>query len=271
MPSNHGDVSAVLRAIDQHVDHHLLLVVGFDGVLVDYEPDPEAVSLSRRMRDVLVALRDRGDTTLGIISGRRVSDLRTRADLGADVFYVGLHGLEVAGPGFSTAATEIVDRYGRRIHEIAGAFCSSSVPAGIHVEDKEAAVAVHTREAAPSDTVWARLYVLNAAADLVNADALRVYRGNHVLELLPNVRLPRTTAITAVQRYLERRDGTSVFTVYVAEDVRDDDAFGALAGPCASVAVGWRAPRAEFHLDSTRDVRTLLAALAERTPGAGFG
>jgi trehalose-phosphatase len=264
-------VRAVLRAIDQYVDHHLLLIVGFDGVLVDYESNPESVSLSRRMRDVLVALRDRGDTTLGIISGRRTSDLRTRADLGADVFYVGLHGLEVKGPGFSTSATKMVDRYGRRIHEIAGDFCNSSVPPGIHVEDKGAAVAVHTRVAGPADTVWARLHVLNAAADLVNAEALRVYRGNHVLELLPNVRLPRTTAITAVQRYLERRDGTSVFTVYVAEDVRDDDAFGALAGPFASVAVGWRAPRAEFHLDSTRDVRTLLAALAERTPGTGFG
>jgi trehalose-phosphatase len=264
-------VKAVRRAIDQHVDHRLLLIVGFDGVLVDYESDPESVALSRRVRGVLTALRDRGDTTLGIISGRRASDLRARADLGAQVFYVGLHGLEVAGPGFATAPTEMVDRYGRRIREIAGAFANSSVPPGIHVEDKQAAVAVHTREAAPSDTVWARLHVLNAAADLVNADALRVYRGNHVLELLPNVRAPRTTAVTAVRRYLERRDGTPVFTVYVAEDVRDDDAFGGLAEPSASVAVGWRAPRAEFHVDSTRDVRTLLAGLAARAPGVGMG
>jgi trehalose-phosphatase len=216
------------------------------------------------MRDLLVALSNRRGTTVGIISGRRTDDVRARAGLGEDVFYIGLHGLEVDGPGFTANPPDMVERYRPRLHEIAGAFGDSSTPHGIHVEDKESAIAVHTREAGPSDTVWARLRVLNAAADLVNTDALRVYRGNHVLELLPNVRAPRATAINEVRRFLERRDQVPVFTAYVAEDIRDDDAFGALDVPCATAAGGWRAPRADFHLDSTGDVRALLARLAKR-------
>jgi hypothetical protein len=66
-----------------------------------------------------------------------------------------------------------------------------------------------------------------------------------------------------VRRFLERRDHVPVFTAYVAEDIRDDDAFGAL--DAATAAVGWRAPRADFHLGSTGDVRALLAGLAKRT------
>lgn len=227
---------------------------------------PNRFGLSRSMRDVLLALGERRATTLGIISGRRADDIRARTDLGGDVFYIGLHGLEVEGPGFTASPADMVDRYRHRIHEIAGAFGDSSTPRGIHVEDKEAAVAVHTREAGPTDTVWARLHVLNAAADLVNSDALRVYRGNHVLELVPNVRAPRATAINGVRRFIERREREPLFTAYIAEDVRDDDAFGALDKPRATAAVGLRAPRADFHLDSTDDVRAVLVGLAEQNP-----
>jgi trehalose-6-phosphatase len=35
---------------------------------------------------------------LGIVSGRRVRELRARVGLDGNVFYIGLHGLEVEGP-----------------------------------------------------------------------------------------------------------------------------------------------------------------------------
>jgi trehalose-phosphatase len=271
MQNLRGQVRQMRHAIDGFADHVLLLVVGFDGVVVDYDPDPDAVCLSSPMRAVLADLCDRGDAVLALISGRRVHDVRTRAGLGAEVFYVGLHGLEVEGPGFARRTLDVVPDHRRRIHDIAAAFDHSAPPRGIRVENKEAAVAVHTREAGPVDAVWARLHVLNAAADLVNADELRVYRGNHVFELVPNVRAPRARAINAVRRFLERREQKPVLTVYVAEDVRDDDAFGAIGGAAITAAVGDRAPRAQFHLTSTDDVRELLTGLVQRNLESGVG
>jgi trehalose 6-phosphate phosphatase len=256
-----AQVRGMHRAIERLADHVLLLVVGFDGVIVDYEPDPDAVRLSSATRVLLADFCARQDAELAVISGRRIADLRSRATLGKSVFYIGLHGLETEGPGFARSTLDVVYPYRRRIDDIAAAFDSSATSHGIRVENKQAAVAVHTRQAGPVDAVWARLHVLNAAADLVNADELRVYRGNHVFELMPNVRAPRAAAIDAVRRFLERREGKPVLTVYVAEDVPDDDAFSGMQEPVVTAAVGGRAPQAQFHLGSTADVRDLLAEL----------
>jgi trehalose-phosphatase len=132
------------------------------------------------------------------------------------------------------------------------------------VEDKEAAIAVHTREASSSDAVWARLHLLSAAAAVAGLHALRVIRGNHVIELLPNVPSPRATAIARIRNHVWERTARPVFTVYIGEDVPDDDAFEAVAGRGISAAVGGRARKARFHLGSTSDVWRLIERLAAR-------
>jgi trehalose-phosphatase len=256
-----AQVDEMRGVIARFADHFLLLVVGFDGVIVEYDPDPEAVRLSPSMRALLAELSHRRDAALAVISGRRVDDLRARVGLGEGVFHVGLHGLEIEGPDFARSTLKAVHHYQPRIDDIAAAFNPPVTSQGIRVENKQAAVAVHTREAGPVDAVWARLHALNAAADLINSDELRVYRGNHVFELVPNVRAPRARAVNALRRCLERRERKPVVTVYVAEDVRDDDAFGGIREPAVTAAVGGRAPRAQFHLASPGDVRELLVGL----------
>jgi trehalose-phosphatase len=134
--------------------------------------------------------------------------------------------------------------------------------AGIRVEDKEAALAVHTREAGPVDTIWARLHLLNAAADLVNRHELRVVRGNHVFELVPNVRHPKARAITAIRHFLQEREERRVFIVYVGEDVVDDDAFAAVEDHEVAAVVGRRGRQARYHLTSTAVVWRLIESLA---------
>jgi trehalose-phosphatase len=137
----------------------------------------------------------------------------------------------------------------------------SSVP-GVRVEDKGGVVAVHTRQAGSVDAVWARLRVLNVAADLFFTDELRILRGNHVLELMPNVPASRPRAITAIHRFIEQRQQKPVFIVYVGEDVPDDDTFEVFGRQGITIAVGCRAARARYHFKSTTDVRQLIERLA---------
>jgi trehalose 6-phosphate phosphatase len=271
MRNSTAEVAAMRRVIERFGDHVLLLVLSFDGVIVEYDPDPASVRLSSSMRRLLAELGPRRDAALAVISGRRIDDLRPRVGLGEDVFYVGLHGLEVEGPEFARSTLKTIPHDRRRIDDIVAAFNPSATEQGIRVENKRAAVAVHTRAAGPVDAVWARLHVLNVAADLVHRDELRVYRGNHVFELVPNVRAPRARAINAMRRFLERRERKPVLTVYVAEDVRDDDAFGAIKAPAVTAAVGGRAPQAHFHLASTGDVRELLTGLVLGDVDCGVG
>lgn len=155
------EVDEIVGAVESHSEDLLFLLVGFDGVLVEYDGDPEAVRLSSTLCEFLESFVSRPDVALGIVSGRRVKDLKGRAGLGENVFYIGLHGLDVEGPNFASTERELFDYYRGRLREVAVTLEPSvSSVAGIRVEDKEAAIAVHTREAGPVDAVWARFHLL---------------------------------------------------------------------------------------------------------------
>jgi trehalose-phosphatase len=188
--------------------------------------------------------------------------VKQRAPLGGRVFYVGLHGLEVEGPGIAVAQRDVIDDCRNQVHEIAATLEPSMSPLpGVRLEDNEAAIAVHTREASSSDAVWARFRLLSTAAAVAGHNALRAVRGNHVIELLPNVPSPRGAAIGRIRKYLWEQTARPVFTLYIGEDVPDDDAFDAVAGRGISAAVGGRARKARFHLASTSDVWRLIERL----------
>ena len=262
--ANVMDIDEMAKTVEERATPRLLLLVGFDGVLVDYEGDPAHVRLSAERCDALNALTDRPDIVLGIVSGRRVSDLRQCAPLGAKVFYVGLHGLEVEGPDVQLMAREAVESHRDRVHEIAATLePSMSSVEGVRVEDKDGVIAVHTREARSQDAVWARIHLLSTAAHMIRRDDLRVVRGNHVIELLPNVPHPRATAIFEIRRHLQEHEAEPLLTLYIGEDAPDDDAFEALGNDGISAAVGTRASKARYRLTSTEEVWQLIARLAK--------
>ena len=262
MSEDMDPIENIVDIVEAHHEHFVLAVTGFDGVLVDYEANPENVRLSAERCRVLDAFKNRHDVALAIVSGRRVNDLRDRVNLGSEVWYVGLHGLETEGPDFSRAERQAFDCCRAPVQDIAAILAPAlSSVAGVRVEDKKAAIAVHTREAGPRDAVWARIRLLSTAANVAHHEELRTLRGNHVLELIPNVDRPRGTAIAGLRDHVETRVGRPVFTLYIGEDVPDDDAFDAIPGPGMSVAVGERASKARFHLASPADVWRLVERL----------
>jgi trehalose-phosphatase len=265
MISNLHDVEEIRAIVDRQGQQHLLLLVGLDGVLVPYQGDPHAVRLREDQCETLKKFAERPGVTLGLVSGRRVRELRQCASVGERAFYIGLHGLEIEGPGFAFSEWPMLDLHRGRVREIATTLHRSmSSVAGVQIENKDAAIAVHTREAGPGDAVWARMHFLNVAVSVIRPQELQLIRGNHVIELVPNVPHPRASAIAGICRHLEKREGVQIFPVYVGEDVADDDAFGAIEGHGVTAAVGSRAPKAQFHLDSPGDVWQLVERLAEQ-------
>ena len=256
-------IEPLVATVKKHANDLLLVLVAFDGVLAEYGDDPVTVRLSSERRELLRRLIRQPGVALGVLSGRRVQDLRERVGLGDDVFYVGLHGLEAVGPGFTRIERHLMDEFRDALHEIVSVLEPAiSETEGARLEDKEAAIALHTRQADPGAAVWARFQMLNRAVDLLNTQVLRALRGNHVLELVPNVGHAKAEAITAIREYLLRRDGRPVFTLYVGEDVSDDDAFEAIAGHGITAAVGRRGEQAHYRLPSIEVVEQLLAELA---------
>src|SRR5262245_50605512 len=84
------------RAIAQRPSGtRLVLLSDYDGTLADFDPDPTIPRPSRETADLLCKMASRDDFSFGIVSGRRISDLRTRTQLTPRVYLAGLHGLEI--------------------------------------------------------------------------------------------------------------------------------------------------------------------------------
>src|SRR3990167_5446400 len=71
-----------------------VLLLDYDGTLTPIVRDPSAALLSKEMRDVLTRLAARKGITLGILSGRKLSEIRRLVDI-PKILYGGNHGFEL--------------------------------------------------------------------------------------------------------------------------------------------------------------------------------
>jgi trehalose-phosphatase len=262
-----SEVEDLAQAIGRHGQDVLLFLASFDGVLARYEGNPEDVRVPARRLGLLRRLQGLPRVVVAVISGRSLDDLRLRLPLKDGAFFVGLHGLEIVGPGFSSLHPDATDAFRRRIAAVVerARALVGHVP-GVRLEHKGPIVALHTREADAADVVWSRFQLLSAAAELVNSGAVRTMRGQDVLELLPNVGDSRAAAVGDLQRCLASRFARPVSTVYVGADWPDDDAFNGAGHNHLAVVVGRRSPRGH-HLRSPQQVDALLRRIiAQRTP-----
>src|SRR5690349_19386831 len=83
-------VDSILRV------ERVALLSDFDGTLVRIQRDPDSVYLSPTMKTLLSEISATG-STVGIISGRKLHDVRARVGV-PKIWYVGSHGLMVRPP-----------------------------------------------------------------------------------------------------------------------------------------------------------------------------
>lgn len=234
----------------------LLLLFDFDGTLCEFEPDPDAVRLPSRRRELLQLLQRHH--TIGVVSGRRLEDVRRRCDID-DLAVAGLHGLEIEAFGerfdhpdleqATAAVAEVAASLRHLVGPLAGAF----------VEDKGASVALHFRDSDPDAQRIAIDGFAAASAAHIESGRLRLMRGSYVLELLPNIDWNKGHAVTWIRERAEERNGAS-FVAYVGDDVTDQDAFAAIEADGFPIAASERVT-ANASLDGPAEVEEFLRAL----------
>lgn len=246
-------------------ERRLVLLLDFDGTLAEFQADPAAVFLSPARREILARLQQRA--TLGVVSGRRLDDIRRRVPLDG-IILAGLHGLEIEAiherdPGRAddrfvhpdlARTVHVIQATGERLRE------RSQGLAGVFVEDKGASVALHFREADAAARRQAAGIFAEVTSPVVERGLVRVMRGSNVLELLPNIDWNKGSAVRWIVERLSQRSGP-VFPVYAGDDITDQDALDYVdASGGLAIAASDRV-RAPIRLDGPPAVERFLAAL----------
>ena len=240
---------------------HLLLCLDFDGTLAPIVEDPARARIPETTKQVLAALSRRADMTLAIVSGRSVSDLRTRIEF--EMILAGNHGLEVAGNRYDLRnpqssqwqrmLREICRELRPRVREIPGAL----------LEDKGLTASVHYRNVSDAD-VPAVEAMVNAATE-PKAGQFRVRHGKKVLEILPRVHWNKGSAIRWIERRLRDEKGHEIGVCYIGDDATDELAFRELGPGAITIRVGYDCPTAaRFRVRGVREVCGFLRWLGEQ-------
>jgi len=238
-----------------------VLLLDFDGTLAEFNPDPAAPELTPERWHLLNQIASEPGVSLGIVSGRRLDDLRARTRLPDHVYHAGLHGLEIEINGDRTthpdlgAAEERMDGLADCLRRLTTEF------PGALIEDKGVSVAVHARplEFHLHEKLFARADIL-AVPWIVEGHARRL-EGNEVVEYLPNISGHKGEATKWIQARVEATFAKPAWVAYIGDDITDEDAFRAI-DLGIGVLVGLRPTSATHKLDGIADVDRFLRWLA---------
>lgn len=235
------------------------LFLDYDGTLAPIVDDPSAARLPGDTREALGKLSSL--CTVSVVSGRDRYDVEQLVDL-PGVYYAGSHGFDVRGPeGMHEERGKeylpALDEAERRLEDLPEVF------QGVHLERKRYALAVHFRTAKEDAETRVRSRVQEVARQIPE---LRMTGGKKIFELRPALKWDKGTTVLHLLEVLGL-DGDEVFSLYVGDDLTDEDAFRALpSGGMGVVVKGERDNRptaARYALRDPDEVCEFLRFLVE--------
>ena len=230
----------------------MLCLFDFDGTLAPLVAEPAKASLPHAVQQRLIQLQEL--TQVGIVTGRSLADICARLEFVPD-YLVGNHGLEGL-PGWQQRANEFyaICRcwYDKLIPELA------AIDKGIKLEDKNYSLSLHFRHAQDHDEVLRILPPLFAEL----SPSPRVINGKCVISLLPDHAGDKGYAVSQ----LIANTGAHR-TLYVGDDVTDEDVFAMRRDDLFSVRVGCDATSANsaaaYCIPTAESIEFLLDRLVE--------
>lgn len=234
-----------------------------DGTLIDIAPTPSAIHIPKELPPLLQRLSDAHGGAVALVSGRTLDNLRLLVTP-FDPPAAGLHGLEwrdAAGKIGRMTPPPGLDDIRARLAVEAARF------AGLLLEDKGAAVALHYRQAPQ----LAEHVLQVARAAIADHPGYGMVAGKMVVEVKP-LGADKGGAVATFMRaapFAGRRP------VFVGDDVTDEDGFAAVnrLGGLSVLVGGSRQTQACYRLPDVESCRAWLAAAvgAQWRPHMGEG
>jgi trehalose 6-phosphate phosphatase len=202
----------------------LWVFLDYDGTLVDFAASPDEINPNPKVADVLTQLSRQPQMRVAIISGRKLHDIRLLLPV-TSIFFAGTYGLEVLNPN-----GEIINR--ADYDDIRPALESLKPKweriiagrRGFFLEDKGWSLALHARFADDSDAKNALAAAQFAIDEQKLTERFRVLGGHKFLEIAPSLASKKE----AVQYLLRQFPFPGATPIYIGDDDKDEEAFGAI-------------------------------------------
>lgn len=232
----------------------LFLFLDYDGTIVRLRKTPRLAILSDRDRKLLLQLRNLRGTTLGIITGRSLRDIKTLVHMNK-ILLAANHGFEIEIGGkrwIHPAARALIRRFSGMARTIRQSL--HHIP-HILVENKQSTLSIHYRNVAPSNVDRVRAIV--SACVRPDRRSIKTTNGKKVIEIRPNVAWGKGHAVRRILRHA--RLSKRPMVVYCGDDVTDEDAFRMLPDDAVTVHVGHgRESIARFSVRSVAELHKFL-------------
>ena len=249
MPS---EVTAAIAEISE--TERLLVATDFDGCLAPIVDDPASARPIPESMEALRSLTVTPGTVVAVVSGRALADLEHLLGPADRIHLVGSHGAETSAEDRDDAAVlsaEDTRRLGRlrlELQQITAEF------RGVRLELKPTGVAVHLRgmDSAEAAAVTARI-----EENPASWPGVHLLRGKMVLELT----VVTTNKGRALKALMKAHHCTA--TVFIGDDVTDENAFGVLENADVGIKVGTGRTAADVRIADPYRVADVLHVLAD--------
>jgi len=236
--------------------HNKLILLDYDGTLVNYELIPQNAILSDHLGDILIKLIDKPHTKVLIISGRGHSDIDRLVDhLPIDI--IAEHGAMKKERGVWKDQINKEISWKKTIINVLNQFTSSCPES--YIEEKKFSLTWHYRNAESKSGYLHSRELISRLENYTNSYSLKILDGNKVVEIMDQ----EIGKGKAVEKLLESE--TYDFILSIGDDTTDEEIFELFLPDenAFTVKVGDGDSFAKQRFNSVSDVVLFLKHLSE--------
>jgi trehalose 6-phosphate synthase/phosphatase len=233
-----------------------LVLLDYDGTLVDYELIPDNARLPDHLTDILKSLIEKPKTRVFIISGRGHDDIDKLLDH-LPINIISEHGAMIKEDSEWKKMMSANDLWKSSIIPILSQ-AASDCPKSF-VEEKKFSLAWHYRNADSQEGYAYSRELIRILKTVTDSYNLKILDGNKVVEILTN----EIGKGKAVKKLIEKNNYD--FILSIGDDTTDEEMFEYFLhfSNAFTVKVGNGDSFAKYHLAEIYDVESLLKQLSE--------